>query len=238
MKRRVFLTTATAVAASPLSRRWSFADEDTTARRVMTVAGEVSADRLGKMLPHEHVMVDFVGADPNSGVYDPGEHTYTWEVGAMAKDDPMGQVVLYVEMTERAAPLTQVGNRVEVESDISFSTDTEITPVGPWGDIFYVDINAAGNDDGSSWADAFGHLEDAIAAAGYCDQIWVAKGTYEPQRIHQTYDRRQMVRSNSRRQYFYPPLARRKGFGSAVLQASDRRSRRGAGSQRPTHFVE
>ena len=30
---------------------------------VMTVTGEVAANQLGKMLPHEHVLVDFVGAD-------------------------------------------------------------------------------------------------------------------------------------------------------------------------------
>jgi phosphotriesterase-related protein len=29
----------------------------------MTVTGEVAADQLGKMLPHEHILVDFVGAD-------------------------------------------------------------------------------------------------------------------------------------------------------------------------------
>jgi predicted metal-dependent phosphotriesterase family hydrolase len=33
------------------------------AGEVMTVAGPVSADRLGATLPHEHVMVDFIGAD-------------------------------------------------------------------------------------------------------------------------------------------------------------------------------
>jgi predicted metal-dependent phosphotriesterase family hydrolase len=63
MKRRAFLKTATAVAALPLSCDWSIADDEGGTRRVMTVEGEVSADRLGKMLPHEHVMVDFVGAD-------------------------------------------------------------------------------------------------------------------------------------------------------------------------------
>ena len=31
--------------------------------RVMTVAGPVSAETLGVTLPHEHVLVDFIGAD-------------------------------------------------------------------------------------------------------------------------------------------------------------------------------
>jgi len=125
--------------------------------------------------------VDFYAAYPDDGVCDPCAHTYTWEVGALGKDDPAGQVVLYVKMTDRAAPLTQVENWVEVESDISFSTASEITPVGPWGDIFYVDVDATGDANGLSWEHAFNHLEDAIAEAGYCDQIWVAAGVYQPE---------------------------------------------------------
>lgn len=63
MKRRNFLQAA-AVAALPLGHRSSFAnDADKKPQRVMTVDGEVDADELGKMLPHEHILVDFVGAD-------------------------------------------------------------------------------------------------------------------------------------------------------------------------------
>jgi len=49
----------------------------------------------------------------------------------------------------------------------------------------YVDLNAHGEGDGSSWKDAFRHLEDAChAAAEFNDdvpkEIWIAKGTYKP----------------------------------------------------------
>ena len=66
MKRRAFLQSSTATAAS-LITGWSGAGpalaggKQTT--QVMTVTGEVPADKLGKMLPHEHILVDFVGAD-------------------------------------------------------------------------------------------------------------------------------------------------------------------------------
>jgi phosphotriesterase-related protein len=62
MKRRNFLQAA-AVAALPVGHGSGFADDaDNKPRRVMTVDGEVGTDQLGKMLPHEHILVDFVGA--------------------------------------------------------------------------------------------------------------------------------------------------------------------------------
>ncbi|MDV7402553.1 hypothetical protein RZS08_64625, partial [Arthrospira platensis SPKY1] len=49
--------------------------------------------------------------------------------------------------------------------------------------ILYVNDDASGNNDGSSWTDAFNDLQDALALAGSCSgvtEIWVAEGTYYP----------------------------------------------------------
>ncbi|MCF8246612.1 MAG: hypothetical protein K9J37_10385 [Saprospiraceae bacterium] len=47
--------------------------------------------------------------------------------------------------------------------------------------ILYVNANAqGGNNDGSSWPNAYLNLQDALTAADYGDTLWVAMGTYLP----------------------------------------------------------
>src|SRR4030042_2182369 len=46
--------------------------------------------------------------------------------------------------------------------------------------IIYVDDDATGANDGSSWTDAFNYLQDALMFASSGDEIRVAQGIYKP----------------------------------------------------------
>ena len=76
MHRRTFLRNAAAVAAAAASARHApaIAQEPAMQPQIMTVRGPIAPDALGFTLPHEHVMVDFVGAaETGPHRYDPDE---------------------------------------------------------------------------------------------------------------------------------------------------------------------
>ncbi len=58
------------------------------------------------------------------------------------------------------------------------------------GSIIYVDADATGAGDGSSWTDAFTGLQPALETAGSGDQIWVAEGIYTPTHLFDPLDPR------------------------------------------------
>ena len=50
----------------------------------------------------------------------------------------------------------------------------------PYVNIVLVDADAPGANDGSSWANAYNYLQDALTAASSGYEIWVAQGIYKP----------------------------------------------------------
>jgi len=129
--------------------------------------------------------VNFISADPNDGEYNDVNRTYTWYIGDVDGGDPSANLELVVRVTSAAEPLGVITNKVEIESDTSYTQTTETTDVCCWGgdnDIIYVDSRATGFNTGTCWDDAYVYLQSALARAkkGCGDEIWVAGGWYYP----------------------------------------------------------
>jgi predicted outer membrane repeat protein len=74
-------------------------------------------------------------------------------------------------------------NNRDNPNDLTSVNSEEVSLLVCPGNTLYVNDDAAGNNDGSSWTDAFNDLQDALALASTCSnvtEIWVAAGTYKP----------------------------------------------------------
>ncbi|RPJ26487.1 MAG: glycosyl hydrolase family protein, partial [Chloroflexi bacterium] len=99
----------------------------------------------------------------------PNETWSNWEATDFAVASPNGRYLQY---------------RATLSSDTSGATMQLYSVVATYlalpATIHYVNQDATGANDGSSWTDAYIDLQSALSASLYGDEIWVAAGTYTP----------------------------------------------------------
>ena len=75
-----------------------------------------------------------------------------------------------------------INDEINEDNNTAFKDSPLLTVSGTSQPVLYVDIDARGADDGSSWENAFHSLQDALAVAAKGSEIRVADGVYRPDR--------------------------------------------------------
>jgi hypothetical protein len=127
-------------------------------------------------LPDE---VEYVSSEPGPNeILD--SNTIIWKIGTLKSGDA-NCIKLKVRVKYR--PSGTIRNKCELirSGDQTLKTVYEYTPV--CCRRVYVDVNAPGSNNGTSWENAYKNLQDALKDANIspcCGEIWVSAGTYRP----------------------------------------------------------
>jgi hypothetical protein len=126
---------------------------------------------------------DYYYSEP-SGDYNSTEHTVTWSLEDISDSDS-NCFQLKTKANYWAKPGYIFTNVVVMEGDTYFNETTCDVNVCNWGtEIIYVDEDASGFNNGTSWDDAYNYLQDAFTGARSSGAtviaIWVAAGIYKP----------------------------------------------------------
>jgi predicted outer membrane repeat protein len=108
----------------------------------------------------------------------------TLATGEIFRTDEKGSFVISLE-SEWTGTLTlnKTGHSISPSSlSITAETSDKVDQLfsASRSDILYVDAEASGNMDGSSWANAYQDLSNALKSTHPYTEIWVKRGTYKP----------------------------------------------------------
>src|SRR5690606_6236380 len=127
------------------------------------------------MTGHSAINV-FINPTTSYGDYYTDLGNYALDYAVVAAD--AGNNVLYPALDETSTDIAGNARLDNFASVIDLGPyESHYTPIVPTGGIAYVRPSAVGDGDGSSWENAAGNLQHAIATAGV-SQIYAAVGNY------------------------------------------------------------
>ncbi len=142
-------------------------DTGTLTTKVLSAAQTLNIN--AKTDPNGYILVEVLDE------YGNGLSNYSGSSGAEFAGDSVNYPLRWNDWSIKDLPNRPIKLRITIHKGQLYSLN-----FGGYNDVIYVDADATGQDDGSSWTNAFCDLQDALARAEYGDQIWVAEGTYKP----------------------------------------------------------
>jgi hypothetical protein len=122
-----------------------------------------------------------VSATSGGSVTTPGEGSFPYDYGEVVQIIAQAEADnWFVEWTGTAVDAGKVANPTAASTTVTMYGDYTLVANFVAGTIIYVDADAAGGGDGTSWADAYINLQDALVYAISGDEIYVAEGIYKP----------------------------------------------------------
>ena len=113
--------------------------------------------------------------------------TGTYDVAYVVKGEPFSNATI-VNVVSTGGVHTISGLSSGLLYDVYVREECSVTYSSGWSGsveirmegLFFVDVQASGNNNGTTWADAYTDLNAALSISGSNQVIWVAQGTYVP----------------------------------------------------------
>ena len=144
-----------------------------------TNEGQVAQFNVSLSIPStQKITIDFQTENAEAvGGIDYRERTGTL---IFAPGETLKSIRVEISKDNEEEPTETFSLRLSNPVNATISTSTAVGVIHDAVGPIFVDIEAAGNNDGSSWEDAYIDLQKALAIAEPGDVIWVASGTYIP----------------------------------------------------------